>query len=97
MDEHPNEVRPGCVMAFAVSDKDGGTEELVVIAEVREPRLATPRVLASIARAVAEHHGVRPSSVGLLHPGPSPRRHPASCVTAKRASVGWRGRVSRLC
>ena len=45
----------------------------MVIAEVRDPRLASPDLLASIARAVAEHHGVRASSVGLLHPRTIPK------------------------
>jgi fatty-acyl-CoA synthase len=58
-------VRTGCVVAFGAPDRGGGTERLVVAAEVRDAANAGT-IRAEITRAVSEAMGVPPDVVELL-------------------------------
>ena len=62
-------LRPGCSVAFA-SD-DGGSEELVLLVELREARHAEAALSAAarqICAAVATEHGASPREVLMLKP-----------------------------
>lgn len=67
-------VRPGNVIAF--SAEQGGQEVLVVVAEVRDPKIASAartRMAEAITAAVRGAHGVAPAEVVLLAAGALPK------------------------
>ncbi len=67
-------LRPGRVVAFGLSSPATGTEDLVIVAEVRQAaRTHDPVLLQRIARAVTERTGVRPDRVELAEPGMLPK------------------------
>ena len=67
-------LRPGRAVAFGLPSVASGTEEVVLVAEVRDPRRANdPVLLERIARHVAERTGVRPDRVDLVAPGVLPK------------------------
>jgi len=67
-------VRAGRSVAFGVTDRDLGTESLVLLAEVLPRSAQDLEALAGELRiAVAEQIGLAPSAVCLLKPGSLPR------------------------
>lgn len=67
-------VRAGRAVAFGVTNRETGTEDLVLVAEVRDPaRLRDPILLSRLARAVAHRTGLRPDRVELVQAGTLPR------------------------
>jgi len=67
-------VRAGRSVAFGVTDRDLGTESLVLLAEVLPRTAQDLEALAGELRiAVAEQIGLAPSAVCLLKPGSLPR------------------------
>jgi fatty-acyl-CoA synthase len=65
-------VRRGCVVAFGSPDPVSGTERLVVVAEIREPR-ERARIEAAIVAALSEGLGLPPDAVKLIPPGTIPK------------------------
>jgi acyl-CoA synthetase (AMP-forming)/AMP-acid ligase II len=67
-------LRPGRAVAFGLTNRRTGTEDLVLVAEVRDPaRVRDPLLVQRIARLVAERTGVRPDRVELAPPGLIPK------------------------
>jgi len=67
-------VRPGRVVAFGLPNRITGTEDLVIVAEVRDARWVGSAELAQrLTGAVAERAGVRPDRVELVAPGLLPK------------------------
>ena len=67
-------VRPGRAVAFGVTNSYTGTEDLVLVAETARPDCAgNPLLSERVARAVAEHTGLRPDRVDLVRPGLLPK------------------------
>jgi len=67
-------LRPGRTVAFGLANKSSGTEDIVVVAEVRDPaRTRDPVLLQRVVRTVAERTGVRPDRVELASPGVLPK------------------------
>ena len=67
-------LRRGRVVAFGLPNRITGTEDLVVVAEVRERRLVGNAELGQrITAAVADRAGVRPDRVELVEPGVLPK------------------------
>lgn len=65
-------VRAGCIVAFGVPDERGGTERLIVAAEVRNPSSAK-KIAAEIVREVDQAIGAPPDSVDVLPPHSIPK------------------------
>jgi fatty-acyl-CoA synthase len=62
-------VRQGCVVAFGVSDKDTGTEKLIVVAETYEySKDARQKIRAEIIEHMAISLGILPDAVILVAP-----------------------------
>ena len=62
-------VRRGCVAAFGVTDRDSGTEKLIVVAETRSgARGEFGRIREEIVGAVDERVGTPPDHVELVAP-----------------------------
>lgn len=67
-------LRAGRAVAFGLPNRQTGTEDLVMVAEVREAAAAKDRSLAQrITAAVVERTGVRPDRVELVEPGLLPK------------------------
>ena len=67
-------LRAGRAVAFGLPNRGTGTEDLVLVAEVREPSTAGDLALGQrLAAAVLERAGVRPDRVELLAPGALPK------------------------
>ncbi|MFZ5785426.1 MAG: fatty acyl-AMP ligase [Acidobacteriota bacterium] len=67
-------LRPGRAVAFGLPNRRTGTEDLVLVAEVRdEARVRDPLLVQRIARRVAERTGIRPDRVELAPPGLLPK------------------------
>lgn len=69
-------VRHGCVAAFGVRNDQRGTEELVVVAEIRaehEDETHRERLSTEVKRAVFEATGASPDIVVLAEPGTVPK------------------------
>jgi len=68
------ELRPGRTVAFGASNSVTGTEDIVLVAEVRDPaRAADPRLVRRVTSVVGEHTGLPPDRVELLQPGVLPK------------------------
>jgi acyl-CoA synthetase (AMP-forming)/AMP-acid ligase II/aryl carrier-like protein len=67
-------LRPGCTAAF-LADEDGGSDDLILVHEVRRDadEVDTGRLVARIRQAVAEEHGLQVHTVVLLHSGGLPK------------------------
>jgi acyl-CoA synthetase (AMP-forming)/AMP-acid ligase II len=67
-------VRPGRAVAFGLPSLTSGTELVVLVAEVGDPRrVDDPMLLERVARVVDARTGVRPDRVELLAPGVLPK------------------------
>jgi fatty-acyl-CoA synthase len=67
-------VRKGCVVAFGLSDEEGGTEKLVVVAETRERGEARRAAIAAkVTEMVLQGLGMPPDRVELIPPGSIPK------------------------
>ena len=67
-------VRRGCVAAFGVTDRDSGTEKLIVVAETRSgARGEFGRIREEIVGAVDERVGTPPDHVELVAPQTIPK------------------------
>ena len=67
-------VRPGRAVAFGVTNSYTGTEDLVLVVEAKRNDCAgNPLLTERVARAVAEHTGLRPDRVDLVRPGLLPK------------------------
>jgi acyl-CoA synthetase (AMP-forming)/AMP-acid ligase II len=63
-------LREGCFAAFGVPDERLGTERLIVISEVRDPLIESPKQLvATISRKCFLGLGFTPADVVLVRPG----------------------------
>ena len=71
LDFDPNIIRPGCTIAFSV-DVDL-QEQLVILAEVRDPTSIPPGLINNLKDRVGQIHGVRPSDIALLKPRTIPK------------------------
>jgi acyl-CoA synthetase (AMP-forming)/AMP-acid ligase II len=68
------ELRPGRTVAFGASNSVSGTEDIVLVAEVRDPaRAADPQLVRRVISVVGEHTGLPPDRVELLQPGVLPK------------------------
>jgi acyl-CoA synthetase (AMP-forming)/AMP-acid ligase II len=68
------QLRAGRAVAFGLTNRQTGTEDLVLVAEVRERGDASDRALAHrLTTAVVERTGVRPDRVELVVPGLLPK------------------------
>lgn len=65
-------LRPGCGVALAISDA-GGSDQLVVVAEVRNSEDAGQELVEKVRAVVTEEHGIRPQAVLLLAPRTLPK------------------------
>lgn len=67
-------LRAGRAVAFGLNNAETGTEDLVIVAEVRDAAWTADRQLAQrITGRVAERTGVRPDRVELVEPGLLPK------------------------
>ena len=67
-------LRPGRAVAFGLPNDYTGTEDLVLVVEVaRADCVGNPLLTERVARAVAEHTGLRPDRVDLVQPGVLPK------------------------
>jgi len=67
-------LRAGRVVAFGTANTRTGTEDVVIVAEVRDAaRVRDPVLLQRVARAVSDRTGLRPDRVELAEPGMLPR------------------------
>ena len=63
-------LREGCFAAFGVASSEAGTEELVVVSEVRRPLAApTDELVGRVRKALVARLGVQASEVMLVEPG----------------------------
>jgi acyl-CoA synthetase (AMP-forming)/AMP-acid ligase II len=68
------ELRRGRVVAFGLPNRHTGTEDLVIVAEVRDRRsVGRAELVQRITAAVADRAGVRPDRVDLVEPGVLPK------------------------
>jgi acyl-CoA synthetase (AMP-forming)/AMP-acid ligase II len=68
------QLRPGRAVAFGVPNPVTGTEDLVLVAEVRDPGLAgNPLLRERVAQAVTRRTGLRPDRLELIVPGVLPK------------------------
>jgi len=67
-------LRPGRVVAFGAANPRTGTEDIVLVAEVRDPaRTRDPVLRHRVIRTVGERTGQRPDRVELVEPGLLPK------------------------
>ncbi|HEY1695532.1 MAG TPA: fatty acyl-AMP ligase [Polyangiaceae bacterium] len=70
-------VRPGCVVAFGVTDVVAGTEDVVVVAEAKKKGKARgpvdPRIASRVRAAVQEATGLPLKDVAIVAPGAVPK------------------------
>lgn len=72
-EDHPA-IRRGRVIAFGLPNRHTGTEDLVLVAEVRDRRQVDDPTLAQrLTALVSERAGVRPDRVELVAPGQLPK------------------------
>ncbi|HXL21004.1 MAG TPA: AMP-binding protein [Candidatus Dormibacteraeota bacterium] len=67
-------IRKGCIVAFGLKDEASGTENLVVVAEVRDREAASrAKIVAAVTDQVSQGLGLPPDRVELLPPGSIPK------------------------
>jgi acyl-CoA synthetase (AMP-forming)/AMP-acid ligase II len=67
-------LRPGRTVAFGLANQSNGTEDIVIVAEVRDPaRTRDPVLLQRVVRTVSERTGIRPDRIELANPGVLPK------------------------
>ena len=85
-------LRQGRAVALGLSNPGAGTEDLVLVAEVRDPRAVTdPGLRGRVAAAVSERTGLRPDRVLLVRAGTLPRTTSGKLQRAALASALERG------
>ena len=85
-------LRPGRAVAFGLPNDYTGTEDLVLVAEVsRADCVGNPLLTERVARAVAEHTGLRPDRVDLVAPGVLPKTTSGKLQRAKVRAAYERG------
>lgn len=63
VEESHNNIRFGCIAAFAIEVKE--QEELAIVCEIKQPELAT-ETLAAIRNAIAMEQGIRVHTIALI-------------------------------
>ena len=87
-------VRTGCVVAFGIADARGGTERLVIAAEVRNPADAK-RIAAEIVREVDQRIGAPPDAVEIVAPHSIPKTSSGKLRRSETRRLFLEGRLGR--
>jgi polyketide synthase 12 len=85
-------LRPGCSVALALSDA-GGSDQLVVVAEVRNSADAGEELAERLRAVVNEEHGIRPRAVLLLDPRTLPKTSSGKVQRAPTSTALVRGEL----
>jgi fatty-acyl-CoA synthase len=90
-------LRPGRAVAFGLPNVRTGTEDIVIVAEVRdEASTRDPVLLQRVVRAVSDRTGLRPDRVELVEPGTLPRTTSGKLQRTKIKAAYQAGRALRM-
>jgi fatty-acyl-CoA synthase len=89
-------VRKGCVIAFAVSDQEQGTEKIIIAAETKEKnKLQGEKIIAAIKEIISTTLEIVPDHVVLIAPHTIPKTSSGKLQRAACKAMYLEGRLGK--